>query len=702
MLPALRQGRAASVTAAPAPRKAARPIVPERWIPWIFAAKTMVSALLALLIAFRFNLDQPKWSALTVFIIAQPASGLVLAKGFYRLFGNLAGAAVALLLVSLFAQERVLFIGTLAAWVGVCTAASLYARGFASYGFVISGYIAAIVGIPGTLNPGNAFYIAVARVTEVSLGIIITAAISHLVFPVSLARKLRQTISDMRLGFADYCEALLSGGDVGALRARLLGQVVASENLLGSAIFEEPELRDRQDGFERLNVASVYLIAESQLLERRLGPGAQTAQSGRANDIHSALDEAVAAIKQWRDAARGAADLVTRLLRAEAMLPLAQPLARDSSASDIEVVERIALVVRLREFLSALAAYAAADEAAVSAPARPERRVRFAVSNDPVEAFWGGLRAALAFVLASLLWILADWPSGSTAAILAAVAAGRLATMEHARQATIAGTIIVALATFPAFIIIEVLLPSAEGFATFALAMGPALFLCAFLMAQESPLTYLAGFLGALYFVSVNPLQDRMTYDAVGFINTSIAIIAAIAVAGVLYAVVVPDTPEAARRRFARRARRALVQIASSRAGVGVAAFETAMSDALVQLRRHLRPEHADDMSAWDAGLSLIGVGRELIALQSKERARPTLRGVEMEIAAFARRPDAMRLERARSAVQARANHALADLRSEALGVVAARAAARRLAALSVINDDLARGGAFLVREAGS
>jgi len=106
----------------PAPRSeagpdaTAKPVIGSRWIPSIFAAKTTASGLLALLVAFTFNLDQPKWALLTVFIVAQPQSGLVLAKSFYRIIGTVVGAAGALVLVSLFAQERVLFLGTLAIW----------------------------------------------------------------------------------------------------------------------------------------------------------------------------------------------------------------------------------------------------------------------------------------------------------------------------------------------------------------------------------------------------------------------------------------------------------------------------------------------------------------------------------------------------------------------------------------------------------
>src|SRR5713101_4591009 len=193
----------------PANRDAAKSIVDLCWTPWVFAAKTTTSALLALLIAFTFDLDQPKWAALTVFIVAQPQSGLVLAKSFYRIIGTVIGAAVALLLVSLFAQERVLFLGALAAWIGLCTYASKRARNFAAYGFVLSGYTVAIVGIPGALDPGDAFFIAQARVTEISLGIMTTAAISHLVLPMSLAQSLHRAVTSGRTELADAAVALL-------------------------------------------------------------------------------------------------------------------------------------------------------------------------------------------------------------------------------------------------------------------------------------------------------------------------------------------------------------------------------------------------------------------------------------------------------------------------------------------------------------
>src|SRR5215831_15179798 len=212
-----------STPAAPAPHAARLAECPSAVA---FAAKTTASGLIALLVAFTFNLDQPQWALLTVFIVAQPQSGLVLAKSFYRIIGTLLGCAVALLFVALFAQERVLFLGALGLWVGLCTFGSQYARNFAAYSFVLSGYTVAIVGIPGALDPENAFYIAIARVTEISLGIVVTATVNHIILPSSLADSLWKAVAEVRERLAQYASALLAHGDAAPLRAKLINQAI--------------------------------------------------------------------------------------------------------------------------------------------------------------------------------------------------------------------------------------------------------------------------------------------------------------------------------------------------------------------------------------------------------------------------------------------------------------------------------------------
>jgi uncharacterized membrane protein YccC len=668
-------------------------IIGPGWIPWLFAAKTTASGLIALLVAFTFNLDQPYWALLTVFIVAQPQqSGQVLAKSFYRMIGTVIGAAMALFFVGLFAQERVLFLGALAFWIGLCAFGSQYARNFAAYSFVLSGYTAAIVGIPGALDPGNAFYIATGRVTEVCLGIIAAATINHIILPSSLGTQLWQAVAVARETLADYALALLKAGATAPLRAKLLGQAIAIENLRGSAAFGDREIRDRSDQLRFLDLALIDVVGVAQLL----GPQPDTlGRSGASTEggLDAAIADATSAIQAWRATAIDADALRRRLLRAQAHLPRVWPLSRDPSAPDEEVISRIAMIARLREFFNALAAYAEAYEAFISAPKTTSRPIRFNRANDPVGALWTGVRAALAVLFLSGFWILADWPHGSTATILGAVATARLATMAPAVPIAVAGTLIFSLSTIPAFVIIDVLLPLAQGFAMFVLVVAPMLFLCAFLMAHKK--TMLIGYLSALLFASTGQFQNHMTYDPVGLINTSIAAVVATATALVLWAVVAPATPAAARHRFVRAVRQALARIAAPRSRIGLAEFETAMTEALDQLRGYLRDDQPDDIAIFEAGTALLGAGRELIRMRESPHSSAAV-DFEFQIASIAGCPRAEWLERARRMAQEAATKCLAELREDELGTKRAQAIARDLGAFAAIYMELARGGALL------
>jgi len=261
-----------------------------------------------------------------------------------------------------------------------------------------------------------------------------------------------------------------------------------------------------------------------------------------------------------------------------------------------------------------LTAYAEAYEAFTLAPRTASRPIRFTHANDPVGALWTGVRAALAVFFVSGFWILANWAHGPTAAILGAVVTARLTTMAPAVPMAVAATLIFSLSTIPAFIVVDVLLPIAQGFAMFALAVAPMLFVCALLMAHKR--TMLIGYLSALLFASAGRLQNEMTYDSVGLINTSIAASIAAATAMVLWAILAPQTPEAARRRFDRAVRRAFARIAAPRGRIGLDEFETAMTEALNQLRGYLRDDHPDDVAMFEAGIAFLVVGRELIRIR--------------------------------------------------------------------------------------
>src|SRR4051794_15664069 len=177
-----------------------------------FAVKTFAASLLALYISFWAGLDAPHWSLVTVFVVSQPDSGLVLAKSFYRILGTIAGVLVSIALVFGLAQYGELFMAALAVWICFCNFAARAVRSFASYGYQLAGYTVAIMGIPAALAPRGAYPLLVARFTEIVLGIICAALVSRLILARELSPKLIELVRALTRRAEGFTTVLLAPG----------------------------------------------------------------------------------------------------------------------------------------------------------------------------------------------------------------------------------------------------------------------------------------------------------------------------------------------------------------------------------------------------------------------------------------------------------------------------------------------------------
>ncbi|EPG1832800.1 FUSC family protein, partial [Pseudomonas aeruginosa] len=155
-----------------------------------FAVKALLAGGLALYLAFGLELEQPQWALMTVFVVSQPYSGMVLAKGMFRLIGTCAGALVSIDMVALYGQASLPFLLLMALWLAFCTAGASLLHNHASYGFVLAGYTAAIVALPASADPATVFDQAVARCSEIGLGILCAALVNVLLWPRRLERQL--------------------------------------------------------------------------------------------------------------------------------------------------------------------------------------------------------------------------------------------------------------------------------------------------------------------------------------------------------------------------------------------------------------------------------------------------------------------------------------------------------------------------------
>ena len=120
------------------------------------AVVTALAFVCTYVLAFYWNLDRPFWAGFTVFVISLPSIGQTLQKGVLRMFGTIAGAVAALVLLGLFAQERMLLLSVLSLYLCLMLYLMLTSV-YYGYAFFISCIVTLIICLMAVQNPRMPF-----------------------------------------------------------------------------------------------------------------------------------------------------------------------------------------------------------------------------------------------------------------------------------------------------------------------------------------------------------------------------------------------------------------------------------------------------------------------------------------------------------------------------------------------------------------
>ena len=166
----------------------------------IFSLRTFAAAMLAFSIALSLGMPRPYWAMASVYITSNQLSGATWSKAAYRMLGTLIGAAATIALIPNLVNAPELLSFAIALWVGFCLYLSLIDGTPRGYMFMLSGYTAALLGLPVLSTPELTFDIVSARVQEIMLGIVCASVVS---MPRAAAqRRLRRLLHRPRPGLA--------------------------------------------------------------------------------------------------------------------------------------------------------------------------------------------------------------------------------------------------------------------------------------------------------------------------------------------------------------------------------------------------------------------------------------------------------------------------------------------------------------------
>jgi uncharacterized membrane protein YccC len=577
----------------------------------LFGLRLWASACLALYVAFRLELDNPYWAAISASLVCQPQLGASLRKGWFRMIGTFVGAVTIVVMSACFLQDRAAFLISLSLWGGACAFAATLLRNFAAYAAALAGYTAAIIagdllGAVGGLND-QVFTLALSRVTEICIGIVVSGIVlAGTDFGSArsrLASLFADTMAAIAGGFMSTFKRVGRGlSDTLPVQRDLIRNVIALEPVIDQTIGEASQIRHHSPVLQRavdglFTALSGWREVANHL--SRLTCGRAHAEAVRVleclpPELSFACERADAAdwISHPADLRQSCEAAIARLVALPADTPSLRLLA-DKSA------EALAGLAHAFNGLALLVDDAAQPVPYFQTPARLH-------VPDWLPAVINAGRAFIVITLVAVFWIVTAWPGGAIAITWAAVNVILMsAQADRAYHSALRFTIGNGLAVVSAAIVLFAVLPRTQTFAGFSLAVGAYIVPVGALLTQPWETALIAPMAGH-FFAFLEP-ANPMSYDPETFYNSAMAIIGGSAAAAAAFRLLPPLSPAFRARRLLHLTLRDLRRMAAGRSPIDW--------EDHIHSRLSVMPEEATLLQRARL-LAALAVGSEIIQLR--------------------------------------------------------------------------------------
>lgn len=552
-----------------------------------FSAKTALAALTALGVSLWIGLPMPFWAMTTAYIVSSPLSGATRSKAIYRVGGTAIGATVAVGLVPMLVDWPELLCLALATWLGAALTLSLLDRSPRSYVLMLSGYTAALIAFPAVDRPEAVFDIAVARVTEITLGITCATLAHSLLWPRSVADTLAPRLAQWLKDAETWYEDIRAGGSDSVNRndRRQLAVDIVDCTLLATHVpFDTSHWREA--------TASVQALLRRMLL----------------------LLPVLSGLADRRMAMTGRTDAWSRLLEESAEL-------RDAQAR--QLIRESGQLLRHLE-----------DPNEPTPLTSEERRRAITLHADPGFAALSGGAAALSVLLCCTIWITTGWADGGVATSLTAMFCCLFAAMDNPVPAILRfGASIVAGIPLAAIYLFAIL-PPIDGFPALALVLAPTLLgIGSLMMHPRWNISAMATIMG---FCSAMAIQDSYEADFAHFLNSNLAQVVAVVISACMTAGLRTIGRDAAIARLDKRMQRELVTLALADNPPDPLAALGRTTDRLALITQRLGAETDDSTASLrDVRLAMNIVNAQHMRARSDGPLKSALGGMLREIGAW-------------------------------------------------------------------
>lgn len=497
----------------------------------IFALKTFAASMLALVIALAMDLPRPYWAMATVYITSQPLAGATSSKAFFRVMGTLVGATMTVAMVPNLINAPELLCLAIALWVGLCLYLSLLDGTPRSYVFMLAGYTVALIGFPSVSEPGAIFDTAVARLEEISLGIICASLISTIVFPRSVAPAVAGRVDGWLLDARRLSQVVLLREGTNETRRgkrlKLATDIVEIDTLSTHLAYDRLTDRNAVTGLREIRVRMLMLLPVIASLEDRLAALGEEALR-RQPELKRLLED----LAQWIVSDVSARQPAERI---RAMIAERQAVLDDSASWERIIIT--SLLSRLRELVDLSRDCRELTEAIAGnrnvstldlafhseAGAAPVRH------RDRGLALWSAAGAAVAILICCAFWIGTGWPDGASAPMMAAVACSFFAAQDEPARFIRSFGLWSLVAIVVVAIYLFALVPAISHIEVLVVALAPTFLLYGFLIAR--PATAGTGMALAANTATLLALQSTYIADFASYANSAVAFFVGVLIA---------------------------------------------------------------------------------------------------------------------------------------------------------------------------
>jgi uncharacterized membrane protein YccC len=649
----------------------------------LFGLRLWVSVCLALFVAFWLELDNAYWAGTSAAIVCQPQLGASLRKGWFRMVGTVVGAVAIVVLTACFPQDRGAFLVGLALWGAACALLATLLRNFASYAAALAGYTAAIVasdqlGATGGVN-GEAFTLAVARASEICIGIVCAGIVLAVTDFGGAQRRLAGLFASIAAEISGrFTDTLSRAGpelsDTQPMRRGLTRRVIALDPVIDEAVGESARMRRHSPTLQAAVGGLFAALAGWRAVAVHLQHLQREQARVETDVVLRSLPPELRAAPLQGEPARWIADpsRLRRSCEAAMRALIAQPAGTPSLR--LLADQTAAALAGVTQVLDGLALL-------VDDPARPllrRRGMRLSVPDWQPPLLNAG-RAFVTIAAVALFWIFTAWPDGAGAITFAAIVVTLLAPRaDQAYTAALGFMVGTAIGTAFAAIIEFAVLPGLETFTGFSLAIGLVLVPAGALMTQSwQPAMFTAM---TANFIPLLAPVNQMSYDTQQFYNSALVIVSGVGAGVFSFRLLPPLSPAFRTRRLL-----ALTLGDLRRLAAGLTSPTPDDWQGRVYNRLSVFPEAATPLQRAQL-LAALSVGTEIIRLRRIARRLGLGTDFDTALAALARGSSALA-----GARLAGLDHALMSLSgAETAASLAIRARASILAISEVLTEHVA------------